>query len=56
MRRLIQRLFPTCKKPFMWKFIATAHDVKGVVESVGGQVKSLVHKKVMSLGKNQSIV
>ena len=55
MRRLIQRLSPAYKKPFMWKFIATAHG-KGVVDSVGGWAKSFVHKKVMSLGKNQSIV
>ena len=38
----------------MWKFSATAHG-KSVFDSVGGRVKSLVHKKVMSLGKNQSI-
>ena len=38
----------------MWKLSATAHG-KGVVDGVGGQVKSLVHKKVMLLGKNQSI-
>ena len=33
----------------------TAHD-KGVVDGVGGRVKLLVHKKVMLLGKDQSIV
>ena len=50
MCHLIQRLSAAYKKPFMWKFSATANG-KGVADGVGG-VKSLFHKKVMSLGKN----
>ena len=55
MRHLIQKLSAIYNKPFVWKFSATAHG-KGVVDGVGGRVKSLVHKKVMLLGKNQNIV
>ena len=51
MQHLIQKLSAIYNKPFVWKFSATAHG-KGVVDGVGGRVKSLVHKKVMSLGKN----
>ena len=39
----------------MWKFSVTAHG-KGVVDGVGGQVKLLVHKKGISLGKNLNII
>ena len=52
---MIQKLSAIYNKPFVWKFSATAHG-KGVVDGVGGRVKSLVHKKVMLLGKNQNIV
>ena len=55
MWHLIQKLSAIYSKPFVWKFSATAHG-KGVVNGVGGQLKSLVHKKVMLLGKNQNIV
>ena len=37
-------------KPFMWKFSATSHR-KGVVDGVGGKVKSMVRRKVMSKGR-----
>ena len=52
---LIKELAIKHSKPFIWKFPATSHG-KGVVDSIGGKVKSSVHKKVMSLGKDQSIV
>ena len=39
------------QKKFSWKFSATSHG-KGVVDGVGGRVKSLVHAKAMSLGKD----
>ena len=51
MQHLIQKLSAIHNKPFVWKFSATTHG-KGVVDGVGGWVKSLVHKKIMSLGKN----
>ena len=52
---MIQKLSAIYNKPFVWRFSVTAHD-KGVVDGVGGRVKLLVHKKVMLLGKDQSIV
>ena len=55
MRFLIQELSKKHGKPFIWKFSATSHG-KGVVDGVGGKVKSSVHKKVMSLGKDRPIV
>ena len=55
MQHLIQKLSAIYNKPFVWKFSASAHG-KGVVDGVGGWVKSLVHKKVMLFGKNQNIV
>ena len=42
-------------KPFMWKFSATSHG-KGVVDGVGGKVKSMVRRKVMSKGKDSLVV
>ena len=55
MRNLIQKLSAIYNKPFVWRFSETAHG-KGVVDGVGGRVKSLVHKDVMPLGKNQNNV
>ena len=52
MQHLIQKLSAIYNKPFVWKFSATTHG-KGVVDGAGGWVKSLVNKKVMSLGKNR---
>ena len=52
---LIQELSKKHGKPFIWKFSATSHG-KGVVDGVGGKVKSSVHKKTMSLGKDRPIV
>ena len=42
-------------KLFMWKFSATSHG-KGVVDGVGGKVKSMVRRKVMSKGKDSLVV
>ena len=55
MRLLIEKLSTKYEKPFSWKFSATSHG-KGVVDGVGGRVKSSVHAKVMSLGKKREIV
>ena len=51
---LIQGLSKKHGKPFIWKFSATSHG-KGVVDGVGGKVKSSVHKKMMGLGKDRPI-
>ena len=40
-------------KPFVWKFSATSHG-KGVVDGVGGKIKSSVRRKVM--GKGERII
>ena len=55
MRYVIEILSHRYKKVFSWKYSATAHG-KGVVDGVGGKVKSSVHKKVMSIGKEKIIV
>ena len=55
MNFLIQQLANKYQKPFIWKFSSTSHG-KGVVDGVGGKIKSSVHKKVMSLGKDRAIV
>ena len=47
MRQLIQDLSLKYSKPFTWKFAATSHG-KGVVDGVGGKVKSTIRHKVMS--------
>ena len=47
MRQLIENLSLKYNKPFTWKFCATSHG-KGVVDGVGGNVKSTVRRKVMS--------
>ena len=51
MRFLIQELSKKHGKPFIWKFSAIGHG-KGVVNGLGGKIKSIVNKKVMSLGNN----
>ena len=55
MRQLIQNLSLKYNKPFTWKFSATSYG-KGVVNGVGGKVKSTIRCKVMSQGKNRLIV
>ena len=40
--------------PIMWKFSATSHG-KGVVDGVGGKVKSTVRRKVLSKGKDSLV-
>ena len=46
----------TYKERFSWKFSATSHG-KGVVDGIGGRVKSIVyHRKVISLWRDQIIV
>ena len=55
MRCPIQELSKKHGKPFIWKFSATSLG-KGIVDGVGGKLKSSVHKKVMSLGKDRPIV
>ena len=42
-------------KPFLWKFSITSHG-KGVVDGVGGKVKSTVRRKVMSKGRDSVVV
>ena len=54
MRQLIEKFFPKHNKPFMWKFSAISHG-KGVVDGVGGKVKSTVRQKVMSHGENHLV-
>ena len=48
---LVQKLSSTYKKKFTWKFSASSHG-KGAVDGVGGRVKSNVHTKIMSLGRD----
>ena len=55
MRYLIEKLSICYNKPFSWKFSATSHG-KGVVDGVGGKVKSSVRRQVMSFGKDRAIV
>ena len=38
----------------MWKFSATSHG-KGVVDGVGGKMKSTVRRKMMSQGKDSLV-
>ena len=47
MRQLTENLSLKYNKPFTWKFCATSHG-EGVVDGVGGNVKSTVRRKVMS--------
>ena len=54
-RHLMETLLKKYVKPFMWKFSATSHG-KGVVDGVGGKVKSMVRRKVMSKGKDSLVV
>ena len=55
MRQFIEKLSMKYSKPFTWKFSATSYG-KGVVDGIGGKVKSSVRRKVMSQGKNVLIV
>ena len=55
MRHLMETLSKKYATPFMWKFSATSHG-KGVVDGVGGKVKSTVRRKVMSKGKDSLVV
>ena len=55
MRQLLEYLSKKYCKPFIWKFIATLHG-KGVIDGVGGKVKSSVWRKVMSLSKDRPVV
>ena len=55
MRFLIQELSKKHGKLFIWKFSATSHG-KGVVDGVGGKIKSSVYNKVMRQGKDRPIV
>ena len=42
-------------KEFAWKFFATSHG-KGVVDGVGGSLKSYMRRRVLSPGENAPIV
>ena len=53
MRHLMENLSNKYDKPFVWKFSATSHG-KGVVDGVGGKIKSSVRRKVM--GKGERII
>ena len=55
MRHLMETLLKKYAKSFMWKFSATSHG-KGVVDRVGGKVKSTVRRKVMNKGKDSLVV
>lgn len=55
MRYLLEKLAKCYNKSFSWKYFATSHG-KGVVDGIGGRVKSSVHRKAMSFGKNRPIV
>ena len=48
---LAQKLSSNFMEKFSWKFSATSRE-KGVVDRVGGRVKSNIHAKVMSLGRD----
>ena len=51
---LSQKL-PLHMKKISWKFSTTSHG-KSVVAGVGGRIKSNVHAKIMSLGRDRIIV
>ena len=55
MRQLLEILSLKYNKPFTWKFSATSHG-KGVVDGVGGKVKSSVRRNVMSLKEDRLVV
>ena len=55
MRHLMETLSKRYATPFMWKFSATSHG-KGVVDGVGGKVKSTVRRKVLSKGKDSLVL
>lgn len=52
---LCQQLSLQFKKPFTWKYFATSHG-KGIVDGVGGRIKSIVRTSVMSKKKDAPIV
>ena len=54
-RHLMESLSKKYAKPFMWRFSATSHR-KGVVDGVGGKVKSTVRRNVISKGKDSLVV
>ena len=51
MRQLIEDFSLQYGKKFIWKFSATSHG-KGVVDGIGGNVKSNVRRQVMSMKKD----
>ena len=55
MHQFIENLSLKCNKFFTWKYSATSHG-KGVVDGIDGKVKSTVHSKVVSQGKNRLVV
>ena len=55
MKHILVMLSTKYSKEFVWKFSATSHG-KGVVDGVGGNVKSIVRRKSMSKGSNHIIV
>lgn len=52
---LCQQLSLQFKKPFTWKYFATFHG-KGIVDGVGGKIKSIFRNSVMSKKKDAPIV
>ena len=54
-RKLLQTLSGKYNKEFVWKFSAMSHG-KGVVDGVGGNVKSTVRRKCMSKRKDRIVV
>ena len=54
-RHALQELSELYGKEFAWKFFATSHG-KGVVDGVGGSLKSYVRRRVLSPGENAPIV
>ena len=55
MASFLQELAEKVNKPFLWKYFATSHGT-GVVDGIGGQVKSIVRSAVMSKGRSAALV
>ena len=55
MQQLIEDLSLQFKKKFIWKFSATSHG-RGVIDCIGGNVKSNVRHHTMSMKKDRSII
>ena len=55
MRQLLEILSLKYNKPFTWKFSLTSHG-KGIVDGVGGKVKSSVRRNVMRLKEDRPVV